>query len=196
MSDSYLTVARRGEGTYTEQRSKFLSFALPVSSPEEALRLVAEWQRHYYDARHVCWAYTLGPDRALTRANDNGEPSGTAGRPILGQMESRSLTDTLVLVVRYFGGVKLGTGGLAAAYKTAAAAALDNAGTVERLVMEESGFTFPYARLSAVMRVARDMGAAVVSQSCEGDCRLALSIRKGRAAELRERVARAAAPYR
>ena len=124
MTDSYYTIADTAEGTYSELRSKFLAFAIPIQTAEEALERVAQYQKEYYDARHVCWAYRLGPDGAEYRSNDNGEPSGTAGKPILGQIISQNLSDTLVIVVRYFGGVKLGTSGLIVAYRTAALEAL------------------------------------------------------------------------
>ena len=127
MVDEYQTIVGTSQGTYSELRSKFLGFAHHVTTPEEALSLVAEYQKKYYDARHVCWAYMLGAEREQFRSNDNGEPSGTAGKPILGQINSRELTDVIVLVVRYFGGVKLGTSGLIEAYRTTAAATLDDA---------------------------------------------------------------------
>ncbi len=117
MSDRYLTIAGPAEAQYTDKRSKFLAFAVPVESAEEARRAVAEMQRRYYDARHVCWAYMLGSARTDFLSNDNGEPSGTAGKPILGQINSLGLTNVVVIVVRYFGGIKLGTPGLIAAYR-------------------------------------------------------------------------------
>ena len=127
MIDAYKTIKQASEGTYSELRSKFLAFAHPVTTVEEAMALVEQYQKKFYDARHVCWAYMLGAERTTFRSNDNGEPSGTAGKPILGQINSLELTDVIVLVVRYFGGVKLGTSGLIVAYRTAAAEALGNA---------------------------------------------------------------------
>ena len=132
MIDAYKTIKQASEGTYSELRSKFLAFAHPVTTVEEAMALVEQYQKKFYDARHVCWAYMLGAERTTFRSNDNGEPSGTAGKPILGQINSLELTDVIVLVVRYFGGVKLGTSGLIVAYRTAAAEALGNAEIVNR----------------------------------------------------------------
>ena len=126
-TDSYKTIEGISEGLYTEKRSKFLSFAIPVRNVDEVKAYVAEYQKKFYDARHVCYAYMLGPKRLDFRANDNGEPSGTAGKPILGQINSNELTDILVIVVRYFGGIKLGTSGLIVAYRLAAAEAIAHA---------------------------------------------------------------------
>ena len=125
MRDSYKVLIKPSEGTYSELRSKFLAFAIPVRTAEEALEQVAKYQKEYFDARHVCWAYRLGPEGEEYRSNDNGEPSGTAGKPILGQMVSADVSDLIILVIRYFGGVKLGTSGLIVAYKTAASLAIE-----------------------------------------------------------------------
>ena len=169
MKDIYNTIAERSEGTYSELRSKFLSFAVPVRTADEALTCVAEFQREYFDARHVCWAYRIGPDGAEYRCNDNGEPSGTAGKPILGQIVSADLSDVLVVVVRYFGGVKLGTSGLIVAYRTAAAAALSAADVVERTVDETLTFSFSYEQMNLVMRVVKEMNATIISQDYDND---------------------------
>src|SRR5574344_1044099 len=119
MNDSFKTIANIAEGTYSEKRSKFLAFAIPLKTVDEVKNYVTEYRKKYYDARHACYAYMLGPERTDYRANDNGEPSGTAGKPILGQINSYELTNILVVVIRYFGGIKLGTGGLIAAYRQA-----------------------------------------------------------------------------
>jgi uncharacterized YigZ family protein len=195
MTDEYLTIKEKSEGTYSELRSKFLAFAFPVKTVDEAMELVEQFQRKYYDARHVCWAYMLGAERETFRANDNGEPSGTAGKPILGQINSHGLTDIIILVVRYFGGVKLGTSGLITAYKTAAAEAIGAAEIVQRTVDEEATFTFEYPLMSAVMKVVRDMDARIVSQSYDSDCILTLSIRRSLMPRLRERIAKAVSPF-
>ena len=195
MTDEYLTIKEKSEGTYSELRSKFLAFAFPVKTVDEAMELVEQFQRKYYDARHVCWAYMLGAERETFRANDNGEPSGTAGKPILGQINSHGLTDIIILVVRYFGGVKLGTSGLITAYKTAAAEAIGAAEIVQRTVDEEATFTFEYPLMSAVMKVVRDMDARIVSQSYDSDCILTLSIRRSLMPQLRERIAKAVSPF-
>ena len=193
--DEYKTIEKASEGTYSELRSKFLAFAHPVKTVEEAMALVEQYQRKYYDARHVCWAYMLGADRETFRSNDNGEPSGTAGKPILGQINSNELTDIIILVVRYFGGVKLGTSGLIVAYRTAAAEAIANATVVMRTVDEEYSFTFEYPLMNKVMKVVRDMDARIVRQSFDMDCQMTLSIRKGLMPQLQEKIGKALSPF-
>lgn len=195
MIDEYKTILDKSEGTYSELRSKFLAFAHHVTSVEDAMAFVETYQKKYYDARHVCWAYMLGPERETFRSNDNGEPSGTAGKPILGQINSNELTDIIILVVRYFGGVKLGTSGLIVAYKTAAAEAIANAEVVTRTVDEEYTFSFEYPLMSAVMKVVRDMEAKVVSQSYDMDCQMTVSIRRGKMDELKEKIGKALSPF-
>lgn len=195
MIDAYKTIKQESEGTYSELRSKFLAFAHPVTTVEEAMALVERYQKEYYDARHVCWAYMLGAERTTFRSNDNGEPSGTAGKPILGQINSLELTDVIVLVVRYFGGVKLGTSGLIVAYRTAAAEALSNAEIVDRTVDVEYIFTFEYPFMNGIMKVVREMEARIVSQSYDMDCSMTLSIRKGKLDELKERIRKVVSPF-
>lgn len=194
-TDSYLTIASPAEGQITEKRSKFLAFAFPVTTVEEVKELVEAHQKKFYDARHVCYAYMLGHERLVFRANDNGEPSGTAGKPILGQINSNELTNIIILVVRYFGGVKLGTSGLIVAYRTAAAEAISNATIEERQVEAEYDFTFEYPLMNAVMKVVRDMDARVLSQSYDMDCQMRVSIRKGLLEELKTRIKKAIEPY-
>ena len=193
--DSYRTIRTLAEGTYSEKRSKFLAFAMPVRSVEEVKQLVGEYQKKYYDARHVCYAYMLGAERKDFRANDNGEPSGTAGKPILGQINSNELTNIIILVVRYFGGVKLGTSGLIVAYRTAAAEAIANATIEERQVEAEYDFNFEYPLMNAVMKVVRDMEARVLSQTYDMDVQMCVSIRQGRLEELKTRLAKAISPF-
>ena len=188
MEDSYKTINGTGEGYYTEKRSKFLAFASHVETPEQVKEIVDGYRKKYYDARHCCYAYVLGADRSVFRANDDGEPSSTAGKPILGQINSKELTDTLVCVVRYYGGVNLGTGGLIVAYRTAAAEALENSEIVEKLVEEKITFHFSYPMMDGVMRVVREMGASIVSQDFNLDCDITLSIRKSLANELKARL--------
>lgn len=195
MIDIYKTIKDKSEGTYTELRSKFLAFAHPVSTVEEAMALVEQYQKKYYDARHVCWAYMIGADRETFRSNDNGEPSGTAGKPILGQINSNELTDIIILVVRYFGGVKLGTSGLIVAYRTAAAEAIAAATIEERQVEATYDFTFEYPLMTAVMKVVRDMNARILEQSYDMDCRMSVSIRKGLLDELKTRIKKAISPF-
>lgn len=188
MVDEYQTIKGTSQGTYSELRSKFLGFAHHVTTAQEALDLVAEYQKKYYDARHVCWAYMLGAEREVFRSNDNGEPSGMAGKPILGQINSRDLTDVIVLVVRYFGGVKLGTSGLIEAYRTTAAATLEAAEVEQRTVDGSCSIDFDYADMNAVMKVARLMEARIVDQTCDMQCHMTFSIRMGRFGELQRRL--------
>ena len=186
--DTYLTIASPAEGVYTEKRSKFSALAYPVRTVDEVKALIDACQKKYYDARHVCYAYMLGPERTQFRANDNGEPSGTAGKPILGQINSRQLTDVLIVVVRYFGGIKLGTGGLTVAYKTAASEALSMAEIVERIVCDQFTIRFPYARTNDVMRALSACGAEVVGRDYDTACLLTLRIRRSLAEELKNKL--------
>ena len=188
--DSYKTIKDIAEGQYSEKRSKFLAFALPVSSVDEVKAIVAEYQKKYYDARHVCYAYMLGAERLEFRANDNGEPSGTAGKPILGQINSNELTNILIIVVRYFGGVKLGTSGLIVAYRLAAAEAIANAEVIEKTVDVDVTFTFEYPFMNDVMRIVKEEEPQIVSQSYDNDCVMTLRIRKGLMDKLKARLAK------
>ena len=186
--DLYKTIKEKAEGTYSEKRSKFLAFAIPVSTIDEVKQLVADYQKKYYDARHVCYAYMLGAERTEFRANDNGEPSGTAGKPILGQINSNELTNILIIVVRYFGGIKLGTSGLIVAYRMAAAEAISAAEIVERTVDEDVTFMFEYPLMNEVMKVVKDLEPEIVSQQFDMDCQMTLRIRKGEMGRLKERL--------
>ena len=179
MRDSYKVLTKPSEGTYSELRSKFLAFAIPVRTAEEAMEQVAKYQKEYFDARHVCWAYRLGPEGEEYRSNDNGEPSGTAGKPILGQMVSADVSDLIILVIRYFGGVKLGTSGLIVAYRTAAAEALEAGEYAERLVEKELKLTFGYEHMNIVMRMVKDLQPRIVSQDYKdnGDIVMTIAIR-------------------
>lgn len=187
-SDEFKTIVNIGEGTYSEKRSKFLAFAHHVETLEEIKDIIQEYRKKYYDARHVCYAYMLGAKREDFRANDDGEPSSTAGKPILGQINSRELTDVLVVVVRYYGGVNLGTGGLIVAYKTAAAAALDASEIVIRQVESVITYDFPYVMMNAVMKVVKDMKPQIISQTYNGTCEIKLGIRQSEAEQLKERL--------
>ena len=188
MIDSYKTIQTQSEGTYSELRSKFLAFAHPVTTVEEAMALVEQYQKKYYDARHVCYAYMLGHERLVFRANDNGEPSGTAGKPILGQINSNELTDILIIVVRYFGGVKLGTSGLIQAYKAAAAEAIAAATIIEKTVDEQISITFEYTLMNQVMRVVKEENPAILAQTFDNDCQMTLAIRASLMPRLRDRL--------
>lgn len=184
----YLTIAAPAEAQYTDKRSRFLAFALPVRDAAEARAAVADLQRRYHDARHVCWAYMLGSARTNFLSNDNGEPSGTAGKPILGQINSLGLTDVLVAVVRYFGGIKLGTSGLIVAYRTAARMALEAAPAVVRHDMARITFHFPYAAMNDAMKLTRDFDVTVVDRQFDNTCRMTLDIDADTAPRLRARI--------
>lgn len=189
MTDEYKTITEViGEGFYSEKRSKFLAFAHHVETIDEIKDILASYRKKYYDARHVCYAYVLGADKADFRANDDGEPSSTAGKPILGQINSYDLTNVLVIVVRYYGGVNLGTGGLIVAYRTAAADALDHATIETRLVEEVITYSFPYPMMNAVMRVIKEMQPRIVSQTFDNTCSISMSIRQEMAPVLRDRL--------
>lgn len=189
MTDEYKTITEViGEGFYSEKRSKFLAFAHHVETIDEIKDILTSYRKKYYDARHVCYAYMLGADKADFRANDDGEPSSTAGKPILGQINSYDLTNVLVIVVRYYGGVNLGTGGLIVAYRTAAADALDHATIETRLVEDVITYSFPYPMMNAVMRVIKEMQPRIVSQTFDNTCSISMSIRQEMAPVLRDRL--------
>lgn len=189
MADTYKTISKEVcEGFYSEKRSKFLAFVHHVDSVDEAMAIVKEYRKKYYDARHCCYAYVLGSDRADFRANDDGEPSSTAGKPILGQLNRLELTDVLVVVIRYYGGINLGTGGLIVAYRTATEDALSKAVIEEKFVEERITYRFTYPMINAVMRVVKETGARIVSQSFDNDCEIVLSIRQSLAEGLQARL--------
>ena len=190
MTDEYKTIASTSEGYYTEKRSKFLAFAHHVENTDDIKMLLADYRKKYYDARHVCYAYMLGPERTDFRANDDGEPSSTAGKPILGQINSNELTDILIVVVRYYGGVNLGTSGLIVAYREAAADALAHAHIETRQVEEIVKYSFAYPQMNDVMRIVKDMNPRIVSQTYDNTCEIVLSIRKSEADQLRSRLAK------
>ena len=188
MTDEYRTLKTEGEGYYTDKRSKFLAFAHHVSTVEEIKEILARYRKKYFDARHVCYAYMLGPERKDFRANDDGEPSSTAGKPILGQINSNELTDILIVVVRYYGGVNLGTSGLIVAYREAAADAIAHSEIETRQVEEIITYNFPYPMMNDVMRIVKDMQPRIVSQTYDNTCEIRLSIRKSEAEQLRNRL--------
>ncbi|MBR3612542.1 MAG: YigZ family protein [Bacteroidaceae bacterium] len=185
--DTYKTIEEQGEGIYTEKRSKFLAFAIPVTTIEQVKEQVDAYQKKYYDARHVCYAYRLGERGEQERSNDNGEPSGTAGKPILGQIHSKELTNVLVIVVRYFGGVKLGTSGLIVAYRLAAAEALEAVPHIEKTINSEITLRFSYPLLNDVLRIVKEEGPKVVEQVFDNECVVRLSMRLSRMPRLVER---------
>ena len=190
MTDEFKTIKEISEGYYTEKRSKFLAFAHPVKTVDEVKELLAGYRKKYYDARHVCYAYMLGAERSDFRANDDGEPSSTAGKPILGQINSNELTDILIVVVRYYGGVNLGTSGLIVAYREAAADAISHATIETRQVEEIVKYSFAYPQMNDVMRIIKDMNPRIISQTYDNTCEIVLSIRKNEAEQLRSRLSK------
>ena len=188
--DIYKTIRESSQAIYTEKRSKFIAIALPVHTVDEVKQYIDRFQKQYYDARHLCYAYMLGAERTVFRANDNGEPSGTAGKPILGQINSRELTNVLVIVVRYFGGIKLGTSGLIVAYRTAAAMALDEAVVEERTVDADVSFPFEYPFMNDVMRIVKEEEPDIIRQGYDTDCLMTLRIRCSQMQRLRDRLAK------
>ena len=182
--DSYKTIKQIAEGYYTEKRSRFISYAIPVRTVEEVKEQLDKYRKQYYDARHVCWAYMLGPERLTFRANDDGEPSSTAGKPILGQINSNGLTD-----------IELGTSGLIVAYRTAAAEAIAAAEIEERTVDEDITIAFEYPYLNGIMRIVKEENPVIVSQKFEMDCEMTLRIRKGEAERLKARLLKVESVY-
>lgn len=191
--DSYRTVAATAEAACRERSSKFLSWIYPVRSEEEIRERLDALRKKYYDATHHCYAWRLGPHGKAFRSNDDGEPSGTAGRPILGQLLSNDITDCLVVVVRYFGGTKLGVPGLIAAYKESAAEAIAAAEIVERTVDRTVKADFPYVAMNDVMRVVKEEQPKVESQNFDNLCTIRLTIRESRAEVLIEKLRKAGA---
>ena len=188
--DQYKTIDKEiiGEGYYTEKRSKFLAFAHHIESVDEVKEIIAVYRRKYYDARHCCYAYMLGPERTEFRANDDGEPSSTAGKPILGQINSAELTDVLIVVVRYYGGVNLGTGGLIVAYRAAAADAIANSKIEIRQVEEIVKYDFTYPMMNDVMHIVKEIQPKIIDQKFDNTCSITLSIRKSEAEQLKSRL--------
>lgn len=188
MEDTYKTIEGQSEAIYTEKRSKFIAIAIPVRTLTEVKAHLEEYQKKYYDARHACYAYMLGAERKEFRANDNGEPSGTAGKPILGQINSNELTDILIIVVRYFGGIKLGTSGLIVAYRTAAAQAIAEATIIEKTVDQDVKIVFEYPFMNDVMRIVKEEAPEILEQSYDMDCIMRLRIRKSLMPRLHARL--------
>lgn len=184
MDDSYKTIESAAEGYITERKSKFISYILPIQSEDEVKDILEEYRKKYYNARHVCWAYMIGETREDFRSNDDGEPSGTAGRPILGQINSYELTNVLILVIRYFGGTLLGTGGLIKAYKEAASAAIDNAKIVEKTINDTFTLKFEYPLLNEVMRILNQYEEAKWMQHFTETCEMQIIIRQSQSQEL------------
>ena len=177
VADEYRTVAQEATGIYKDKGSRFLAFAYNVTTADEAKAIIRDKQKEFHDARHHCYAWRLGSGEGETKVGDDGEPSGTAGRPILGQILSAELTNVVVVVVRYFGGIKLGTGGLIVAYKAATADCLQNAKIVTRTFDAALAISFPYLAMNGVMKTLKDSSAKIISQKFDTDCEIDITIR-------------------
>ena len=182
--DSYQEVVASSEGLFKDKGSKFITYAFHVKDEDEVKSRIAEIKKKEYAARHHCYAYILNPDKSAQRDSDDGEPSNTAGKPILGQILSNNLTNTLIIVVRYFGGVKLGVGGLINAYRNATAAALENIVIEQRFVKEVFSVYFQYPEMNNVMRIVKDLNLNVIEQNFELECQLTFSIRKSQSEKM------------
>ncbi|MCF0180643.1 MAG: YigZ family protein [Muribaculaceae bacterium] len=189
MSDFFKTVKGLSQGLYKEKMSKFISFVEPATSADEAKAVIKRYQNEYHDARHVCWAYMIGTERNEYLSSDNGEPSGTAGKPILGQINSFGLTNVVIVVIRYFGGIKLGTSGLIVAYREAARLALEAAEILECHEQAQVSFTFPYLAMNDVMRLAKGGDVRVVEQHFDNTCSMTLQCDADLMPSLRTRIA-------
>lgn len=176
MGDTFYTLSTPSDGIYKEKMSKFLAFAHPVYTVDEAKEVIAGYQRKYHDARHVCWAYMLGAARTEFQSNDNGEPSGTAGKPILGQINSFGLSNIVIVVVRYFGGIKLGTGGLSVAYKEAARLALESAEIIKGRETKDITFNFSYIVMNDVMKIIKNPDVGIVAQEFDNFCTVTVRV--------------------
>ncbi len=188
IKDTYSSIASRSDGLFKDNGSRFIAQAYPVGSEEQVKDIVDRIKKEYHDARHHCYAYRIGLDGSVWRANDDGEPSGSAGRPILGQIDSAGLSDVLVVVIRYFGGIKLGIPGLIRAYKTSTADALANATVVEKVAGNDYKVTFPYLSMNSVMKVAKDLSLPQRDQSFAEECSMVLRVRLSQEADFLERI--------
>ncbi|HUW92959.1 MAG TPA: YigZ family protein [Bacteroidales bacterium] len=187
-SDTYSTIVSEGQGLYKDRGSRFISLAIPIAGQEEIKQRLEDLRKEYHDARHHCYAWVLGPDRQTWRANDDGEPSGTAGRPILGQINSRELTDILIVVIRYFGGTLLGVSGLINAYRSAAEDAIANAQIIEKTVMQTFVISFPYLSMNDVMKVLKEEGCSQSAHSYGNECSIEISMKYSAAERITERL--------
>ncbi len=197
-SDTYKSISMPAQGSYKDNGSKFLAFAFPVETEAQIKEHIAALKKEYFDARHHCYAYRLGHTGEPWRANDDGEPSSSAGRPILGQLLSRELSDILVVVVRYFGGIKLGIPGLIRAYKESTTDALENASIIEKIAGTHYRIIFPYEAMNSVMKVLKDMGLEPSQQDFNLECSLLIRVRLRNESTFLERISKAGArtePY-
>ena len=186
--DTYLTIESKGEGLYKEKGSKFIALAYPVTTEEEIKPILANLRKEYHDARHYCYAYQLGADKKKFRANDDGEPTNSAGQPILGQIKSNNLTNVVVIVIRYFGGKLLGVSGLINAYKTAAADALSNTKIITKTIRDLYELTFAYTIINNVMRLIEEEKLTIVKQTFEADCTIRIGVRLSKSEAIKKRI--------
>ncbi len=186
--DTFLTIRDISEGFYKEKGSKFLAFAYPVCSLDEIKEIIKTLRQEYFEARHWCFAYILGKDKSVYRANDDGEPSGSAGLPILGQIKSKNLTNVLVVVIRYFGGTKLGVSGLVNAYKTSTLDALENAAIIEEIMKDEIRFSFAYLGMNSVMKLIKEYDLEIVRQNFSNQCEITLLVRQKSVIEIKNKL--------
>ncbi len=188
MSDFFKTIKAKSQGVYKEKMSKFISFAVPVVTADEAKQVVKSLANEYHDARHCCWAYMIGTERNEFLTSDNGEPSGTAGKPILGQINSHELTNVVIVVVRYFGGIKLGTSGLIAAYREAARQAIENAVILECHEQARLMFNFPYLSMNDIMKIVKNSDLRVIYQQFDNNCTMTVECDADKIPALRESI--------
>ena len=186
--DTYLTIKSISEGLYKEKGSRFIGYAFPLSSSEEIKAILSDLQKQYHDARHICYAYVTGFGSENYRVNDNGEPSGTAGRPILGAIRSNNLTNVLVVVIRYFGGIKLGTSGLITAYKEAAEDAINNGTIIEKIIERHYEVLFQYLQINEIMRILKELECTILKQEFDINCSIQFKIRKNDAERVEEKI--------
>lgn len=186
--DTYKTIKQNTQGLFRDRGSKFLSFAFPVSNEDEIKQILENLRKDYHDARHHCYAWILGAQKENFRANDDGEPSGTGGRPVLGQIQKYELTDILIVVIRYFGGILLGTGGLINAYRSAAADAIEQAEIVTRTVDDLFEISFPFSAMNDVMKTVKEEMAEQLEQDFDTECRLMVRLPRNRSERFRERL--------
>jgi uncharacterized YigZ family protein len=186
--DTFKTLSVPGKGLYREKGSRFIARSYPVSSEDQIRNALASLRKEFHDARHHCYAYCLGPDKSAWRVNDDGEPSGSAGKPIFGQIQSNEITDVLIVVIRYFGGTKLGIPGLINAYRTAAKEAIDTGGIVTRIVEERIQVQFEYPLMNSVMKILKEENAGILEQRFDTDCELVFSIRRSLANHAKTRL--------
>jgi uncharacterized YigZ family protein len=191
MTDTYLSISSESAGTFRDKASKFLSFAYPVSGEDDVHEKMQQLRKKYHDANHHCFAYRLGPDGLLYRVSDDGEPSGSAGKPILGQLMSFNVSDVLIVVVRYFGGTKLGVPGLINAYRSTARQSLENATLITKYVESRIMVSFPFEKMNTIMKIVKSPGVTILTKDLNQECRFELMVRKSMVGAIQDRLRKA-----